>query len=431
MPAHSTNHLTTSNSRFVRGTPFFYGWIVWVVATLGLIGTVPGQSFTVSLFIDKFITEFDLSRTTVSGLYGAGTFLAALALTWVGGRIDQYGNRATGVVIGVLFALALVFMSFVNGPLMLLVGFIMIRGLGQGSLNLVSSTAVANWFYRRRGLMMSLMFVGFALFQGLYLPQLEALLSRYDWRTVWLILAAGIALVIIPSFGLLMRNRPEDFDLIPDGGQPDTETADGLDEDNWTLGEARRTGIFWVFLFGRVLSPAWGTGLIIHQVSIFQTLGYERQVAAQVFGVASVLTAVFALGVGYLLDRSSPGKIMSLQLGGLVLAMVMAMGMSQNWMLALYAAGFGLTMGGGAVFDGSVWPTMFGRLHQGRIRGFVTTALVTGTSIGPLVFGLSYDLAGSYVPVLIAGVVLAVMPLIAAPLMSLPPHAAIHQTEAE
>ncbi|MEL7436261.1 MAG: hypothetical protein AAFN11_20135, partial [Chloroflexota bacterium] len=62
------------------------------------------------------------------------------------------------------------------------------------------------------------------------------------------------------------------------------------------------------------------------------------------------------------------------------------------FLLLLYALTFGIMMGGGGVFDGAVWVNLFGRAHQGAIRGFVSTALVTGTAIGPILFGLSFDL---------------------------------------
>jgi len=90
-----------------------------------------------------------------------------------------------------------------------------------------------------------------------------------------------------------------------------------------------------------------------------------------------------------------------------------------------YAVTFGFTMGNGGVFDGSVWTNLFGRMHQGSIRGFVSTAMVMGTAIGPLLFGLSYDLFGSYTPVLLLGIILGIVPLILCLFVQLPQHSPI------
>ena len=80
----------------------------------------------------------------------------------------------------------------------------------------------------------------------------------------------------------------------------------------------------------------------------------------------------------------------------------------------MYALAFGLGMGIGYVFDGAVWPNLFGRKFQGQIRGFVYTASVIGSAIGPAIFGLSYDYAGGYEPALWTGAGLCLVVLLLA-----------------
>lgn len=398
-------------------SPIFYGWIVWLLATLGIIATAPGQSFTVSLFFDHFIEDFALSRSTVSGLYGLGTFLASLSLTFVGKAVDRLGNRLMGVIISVLFAVALVLWSFVTGPVLLLIGFIAIRGLGQGSLSLVNSTAIAEWFQRYRGRLMALTFVGFALFQRWYVPFLDDLLTEYDWRDVWIMLGAGVGLTIPLLTWLFIRNHPEDFGLLPDGithPAPDTENRTPLiTENNWTLHEAQRTAMLRVFVLGRMLPPAFITGLVIHQVSIFKELGHADGVAADTYGNLALFTAGFALLGGYLIDRFRPGVVLAIQLGALAGACGIATIMTNDNLLFVYAFFVAAAMGSGSGFDGAVWPNLFGRKHQGAIRGFITTMTVSGTAIGPILFGLSYDVLGGYNPVLYVGMILSALALVA------------------
>ena len=404
-------------NHFVRRSPIFYGWIVWAVAALGTIATSPGQSYSVSLFFDYFIADFGLDRTTASGLYGLGTFLASLALTWIGRQVDRYGNRRMNVIVSVLFALVLIGFSFVAGPLGLLIGFIAIRGLGQGSLSMINSTVVAQWFKKRRGRMMSLTLVVMSLFQSIYVPWLQGLLETYGWRQVWVILGIGVALSVLPLSWLLMRDRPEDFDLKPDNEKVDLSTAqfNELDlEDNWRLSEALRTTVFWMFTSGRFLISGWGTGLVIHQVSLFGELGHSPAVVAETYSIFAILTAVSALAFGYLIDRFRPSVIIVIQMAGLSLAMLLAMGMTERWMLLAYAFTSALAMGGNGVFEGAVWPNLFGRKYLGEIRGFTTTLMVAGSALGPVVFGFSYDYLGGYTPVLWMGIVWAVLAAVGA-----------------
>jgi MFS-type transporter involved in bile tolerance (Atg22 family) len=44
----------------------------------------------------------------------------------------------------------------------------------------------------------------------------------------------------------------------------------------------------------------------------------------------------------------------------------------------------------------TVWVRYFGREHLGKIRGSVWTAAVAGSSVGPFLMGLSYDLSGDF-----------------------------------
>lgn len=398
-------------SRAVRYSPVFYGWVIWGVATLGFIASSPGQSFTTSLFIDQYIKEFGLGRTGVSTLYGLGTFIAALSLTWFGRKVDQYGNRLTSVVVSVVFVVVVFAVSLINGPVTLFLGFIALRALGYGAIPLVNSTAIAQWFWKRRGRMMSLMLVVFSVFQALFVPFLQDLIADYGWREVWVLMAGAVAVTLLPVSWLLMRDSPEDFGLLPDGAVP-TQTNSLSSEDNWTLAEARRTWIFWIFMAGRIMSPAWGTGLIIHQMSLFAVVGHSSAVTAQIYSMTAFVSAGVALLSGVMVDRTLPGRVLGFQLLALISAMALAMVMTEQWMLVFYAISFGYVIGNGAVFDGAVWTNLFGRQHQGTIRGFVATGTIAGTSVGPILFGLSYDTFGNYNAVLVLGIALATVPMV-------------------
>ena len=259
--------------------------------------------------MDDFIRDFGLDRTAISSLYGAGTFAASLCLTWIGRQIDFWGNRRVGVAVGLLFGIVLALCSLINGPIMMFFAFAGMRALGQGSLPLVSSTAVANWFRYRRGRMLSLLALSFALFQGLYVNVVRLLLETMDWRQVFIVLAAGVAMLAVPTFALLMRNQPENYGLSPDNAAPAEARGNAKytdSEDNWTLADAARTPILWIFVVSRMLPSAWGTGLILHQVSIFADLNYSVQAATEAFALISLVTAGSALLAGYLIDRVKP-----------------------------------------------------------------------------------------------------------------------------
>lgn len=415
--------MSATTSRLVARSPIYYGWVIWAVATLGCIATAPAQNFTVSLFIDHFIADLHLERSVVSGIYGLGTFIAALSLTWVGRQIDYYGNRTTGVIIASLFAGALVMMAFVSGPIMLLALCVATRGLGAGSLWLVHNTSVTQWFLSRRGQVMAILLVGFALFQAAWVPWMQNLLETMHWRQAWLLMAAGVAVIVVPLTLIFVRAAPENYGLKPDGGSAwwaARAFTIPKPEDNWTLREAMHTSVFWLFLFGRFISPLLGSGLTFHQLSLFRAVGHEASVTANVYSLMSILTAVVTLMSGSLVDRWKPGRIMAVQSGAMVITLLAASSMTTTPLLLVYAVGFAVVIGQASLFDAAVWANMYGRQYQGAIRGFVATVAVSGTALGPVLYGLCYDLTGNYDAILLIGAAVSLAITAISPFMRVP-----------
>ncbi len=93
-------------SRVINATPFFYGWVVLAAGTLGLLLMGPSQGFTVSLFLDLWVTDLNLSRSTVSLLYGGASLSAAFLLPGAGRLVDRFGPRRVVVVISLGLGLA-------------------------------------------------------------------------------------------------------------------------------------------------------------------------------------------------------------------------------------------------------------------------------------------------------------------------------------
>ena len=391
------NILHIRSLHVVSRCPVYYGWVVLVAATLGLILPFFGHNTTIGLFVDDFILDFGLDRTTLSVLFGLGGFVAALSLPWVGKLTDRHGSRLIGAIAGAVFAVSLIALSTATNPLALLLMFIVMRAVGLGPLWIANSTVLAQWFRSRRGRVFSITVIVTWLFQGFYVPFIQELLTTMSWRQIWQMLGLLVGIVVVPLVWLLMRNKPESYGLLPDGRENSGETKiEDLEEENWTLAEARRTPIFRIFVLGRVLTPAAGSALILHQVSIFNLMGYDALVAAQTFGMLSVVAAGMSIFAGILSDRLRPGLLMVLQLITSILLLALAATMTQPWMLFLYALLFGTNIALGGVFDNSVWANLFGREHLGEIRGFIAILMSAGVAIGPVMFGWCFDTFGDY-----------------------------------
>ncbi|MCA9893588.1 MAG: MFS transporter, partial [Anaerolineae bacterium] len=262
--------------------------------------------------------------------------------------------------------------------------------------------------------------------QGVYMTLLQSLIDTYGWRTTWIFLGVAIVLTVLPMWWFFMRDTPEQYGLLPDGATPKSAEESEAEAEvslanSWRLKEAMRTVLFWIFILGRIMPAAFGTGLIFHQVSIFSEMGYSAEVVAQAFGITSIVSAITTIILGRIISRLPRASMaMAFQLFILGGAMFLAMHVTQDWMLWVYTILMGIMIGCGGTFDGTVWADLFGRHYLGEIRGFASTALVAGTSVGPILFGLSFDTFGSYDTVLWVGILAVTIPMILSLFMTKP-----------
>lgn len=406
---------TIRTSRIIQRTPFFYGWVVLIAGTFGLIMTSPGQTYSISIFIEHFIADLGISRSMVSSFYAVGTLVGSFALPFVGRQVDRRSPRLMVAIIAGLFGLACIYMSLVQAGWMLLIGFIAVRMLGQGSLGLVSTYVINQWWMRRRGMMNGIAGVLMALLGvGMFPNLINWLIPQVGWRMTYVILGLVLLGVMLPVGALFYRERPERFGLRPDGGRAakpllkadatHVETAanaqddpdDDVQEENWTAPEATRTTAFWIIVMGMASISMLSTGLTFHMVSIFGDNALPADAAAAVFVPIAFTTAIVNLASGILIDRMPVRFLLATALVLQALALWMAQVLSGVPMAVLYGVVLGGLMGLMRTINTVALASYFGRQHLGSITGISSTVLVAGSALGPLPMGLARDMLGEY-----------------------------------
>jgi hypothetical protein len=73
--------------------PVFYGWVIVVFTTLGIMSSIPGQTMGVGIYTDFLIQSSHLSRMQISMAYMTGTILSSLLLPLAGRYYDLLGAR--------------------------------------------------------------------------------------------------------------------------------------------------------------------------------------------------------------------------------------------------------------------------------------------------------------------------------------------------
>lgn len=401
------------NPSAVRTRPYS-GWRILGLAILTAALTGPGQTIGVSVFVDSFIADLDLSRSAVSTAYLVGTMTAATALPWVGRRIDSLGVRRGMTAIGVAFALALVLMSQVAGFVTLAAGFVLIRMLGQGSLTLVSTVAVTLWFERRRGLVLGVLATGAGMLMSLVPVGSNALIDSIGWRPTWAVLAVVVATTVVPIGWFGMIDRPSDLGLFPDGADTPPNSKTRLLTRSFTRAEAVRTVRFWILVSASAATAMLVTALNFHQISLLGDAGLTTSEAAAMFLPQFLGTAVAGLVFGWISDRLTGRTLVPLAMTVLAVTLLFAGTLAGGPTVLLYALLLGASGGAMRSVGSTLLPRWFGTDHIGSISGLSTFVGVAASSMGPVAYSIARDATGTYTTASLVFVAIPVFVSIAA-----------------
>jgi len=389
----------------------YYGW--WIVAAAVLLQFVflSVSASTVSVFLRPVVEE--LGWQVWQFTLGSSLALLAGALSGVviGGVIDRHGARLA-VLGGALVAALCLYGLGRQSSLWLFWSLHVCAGLIGWTLfgPLVVNTAVNKWFVRRRGWALAIGSSGISL-GGLIAPFAMTLaVDSWGWRNGYLLQALFVLGIVVPV-AFLMRRRPEDAGLQPDGDTIESRPGDGRpgaeEPPSMTTRQALRTSGFWLLLAGYGMNQAALSSVLAHAVPFATDASFSRTAASLALAVNGLGNLLSKALWGYCLQRFPPRRLavaaFTLGASGVALMLLSASlgGAASAGSLApfLLFAGFfcyGFGFGGTIPISEYLWAGYFGRAHIGAIRGISQPLTIVGPTVGPVLVGVGYDLMGSY-----------------------------------
>jgi len=393
--------------RWAPRLPFYYGWLIVGIAFVTMaIGVSARTAF--SLMVPPIIDEFGWDRGRVAGAFSFGFLVSAVLSPLVGRVMDRHGPR---VVIGsgvCLMTAGLLLAPAIATPWQFYLTLGVLVGCGA---NLMTYTAhsqfLPNWFVRRRGFAISLAFSGVGAGAIVLLPWLQTIIGQDGWRAACRALGL-LALCVLGPLNLLVRRRPQDIGLLPDGGPRagGGGAARGLSvvdpawaATDWTLARALRTARFWWIVLGYFTALFAWYAVQVHQTKYLVEIGFSPLTAAWALGIVSAVAIPGQIGLGALSDRVGREGVWSIGCLGFAIcyACLVALehapsaGLLYVMVVSQGLLGYGLT----AVM-GPIVAEIFEGRHFGAIFGTVTVALIGGGAAGPWVAGVIHDATGSY-----------------------------------
>ena len=397
-------------SRLANVLPFYYGWVIFSSAVGISFSSRPLMSVaTLSVFLVPMTEEFGWSRGFFSGAVSLGGLCAVFMSPFAGRIIDRYGSGVVLAIISTIAGICGIGLSLVTQQWMFYSLYIPGRAVFAGPLELGTSTAISNWFIRRRPFALALL----SVWQGIGLASMplvaQIIISGWGWRTSWAALGMyTLALGVLPVF-LLMVRRPEDIgleadapanprptDSDPEPEEPSTRPTDARSELNLTVREAMHTRAFWLLALFSMAGFIVQAGVSLHQVAHFINQGVPGPAAAltastfaiaQTIGVIAWATLARRIPLRFLL--SAAGFMGAIGTIGIAASSTMIGGAPSAFVLGMAVGGFHLVLR-------LIFADYYGRQYLGSIRGLTIGAQISGQVLGPLIAGLMFDYTQSY-----------------------------------
>jgi MFS family permease len=365
-----------------------YRWVI--VAAGGVLGCVAvGAMFSLPVYLRPISRDTGWTITGVSSAMTFGFLAMALGSVVWGNLSDRFGPRLIVLTGSIALAAAMALASRATslGEFQLIFGVAV--GGATAAIFAPMMACVTGWFDTHRSLAVSLVSAGMGMAPMTMSPLAAQLIASHDWRTSLQILAALVAVIMIPV-ALLVRRPP--------AMQAESLTVATVAEPQAgiTLKQAIRSPQFITLLLTNFFCCATHSGPIFHTVSYAISCGIPLVAAVSIYSVEGLAGLGGRVAFGFLGDRFGAKRVL---VSGLLLQACGALAYYFVRELGAFyavAAVFGFVYAGVMPLYAVLARENFPLRMMGTIIGGTAMAGSLGMATGPLAGGLIYDTFASY-----------------------------------
>jgi sugar phosphate permease len=363
---------------------------------LALFSIVGLALYGLPLFYDHMVREFGWSRTQVTSGNALSKLVVGPLFGFAAGWfIDRFGARRLMLVGIVLAGGALVGLGSMTA-LWMFYAFYLLNALGYVCGGpLPNQVLLSRWFREGRGKAMGFAYLGIGL-GGAAVPWLAFWLTQaWGWRGA--LRGLGVLIVVLAwPMAYLTKDAP----VKGDGGRAAPERQDARSSGptpSMRFGAVLRAPAFYLLAAGSMCSIAAVGGANQH-LKLFLGLdqGYSQGDAARIISLVLTCSIAGRLFMGWLADRIPKRQVMLLIYLLVASSIPLLFFASSRPAMYLFAAMFGLGLGGEYLIIPLMAAELFGVAVLGRVMGIVVTADGVAEAVSPMMIGYLRDTTGSY-----------------------------------
>ena len=379
----------------------FYGWRIVAVCLVAAVFANALGLFGAGVYLHALVEFKGWSTGAVSSSITLFYVTSALLLVPVGGIIGRAGPQAIFAAGAAALAAGVAAIGQVTEPWQTYVVFV-VMGVGWACLSTTAvATTLAPWFERYQGRAVSIASLGASVGGMVGAPILIAGIAWLGFAATTAIAAALALAVVMPLALFVMKRRPQDLGLFPDGAVDVGRAAAGS-APSWNRRSALRTTALRSVMLGFGLGMMMQVGFITHQVTLLSPS----------LGAAGTSLTVSATAVTALLGRLMLARFADQVSARLTASVMMVIAAGALAMQALFPVPavlvvgsvlMGLTIGNVTTLAPIIVRRKFGAASFGALYGVASCVIQLGMGLGPGFYGLLHDAFGGYrVPLLLA-----------------------------
>ncbi|MCY4624414.1 MAG: MFS transporter [Chloroflexi bacterium] len=389
----------------------FHGWYI-LAANCLVMGFSSGvTNYGATVFFNPVSHALGISRTVASLAIALARAENTVLAPIVGYFIDRFGPRPPIITGMFLMGLGMIcFGLFARNLLLFVVTWTFMVSLGANIGGFAPNwAAINNWFNRKKGRAMGIGMASQAMGGVILAPMLAFIISRWGWETGAVVTGIAIFVLVMPVTKLI-RTRPQDMGLLPDGDPPepsaastamlDARQADGkphalveMPGRNFTIKQAFKAHAFWLFMGALALRQMAQAGMVLHMSPMLQDrYGFTGVEAGVLVGILAAMGVVGALSGGYISDLFQRRKVMGIIVGLEAVSLFLLL-LNELPLVYVFIVIFGFGQGAHAL-NRAILGEYFGNSHYARLWGMLSMGTTPFAASGPVVAGWISDTSG-------------------------------------
>ena len=385
-----------------RRSGIFYGWFI-VAASFFVIMMTMGARNGIGVFVLPMSEEFSWSRSSISFAAALGILLNGVSQPILGHLYDRVGGRKLILIGATVIGITAILLAFTFhiAYFIFVFGVVMAVAMSAGSIT-TGAVIVSKWFQRKRATAIGITAAGASVGGLILVPFTTYLIQLLDWRYSWAILGTMIIVLVLPVAYFVLRNKPEDMGLLPDGDEAPSGSGPRrpvrppgpLEVDQWR--HAFRSWPMWQLCATYFVCGFTTLIMAFHFVPNAVESGFSPATAATAFGVLSAMNTIGVLIVGPIADKLGHKSLLGMVYFFRGVGYVLLLTLPGQWGLWVFAVVGGSSWIATVPLTTGLTADIYGLKKVGTLSGMVFLSHQIGGSIGIQFGGIMRDLTGSY-----------------------------------